>query len=102
MLVAVEDWNFFGNVVNGAIDADAHIAFLTNIFELFAVLTFAAAGDGCHELHPGAFRQLHQLVDNLTWLLLADGFATLRTVWASSTRVEKSEVVVDFCDSGDG
>ena len=102
MLVAVENWNLFRNIENGAIDAYADIAFLANVLELLAVLSLSTTGNRRHQLHPRAFRQLHQLVDNLAWLLLAHGFATLRAVWASSTRVEKSEVVVDFCDSGYG
>ena len=102
MLVAVENWNLFRDIENGAIDADADLAFLADVLELLAVLSLSTTGNRRHQLHPRAFRQLHQLVDNLAWLLLADGFATLWAVWASSTCVQKSEVVVDFSDSGDG
>ena len=103
LLVAGElDVGGFGDVRDGAVDADAGEALPADVLEYLAVLALAAAHDGAEDEDAGGIRQLQHLIDDLLRGLLDDGAAALGAVGLADARPEEPHVVVDFGDRGDG
>src|SRR5712672_2638843 len=90
--------------VEFAIDTDADIAVLRELFQFFAIGAFAAANDGGEDhdaiigLAEVAIENgLHDLFAGLT----GDGLAAIGTVRDADGAVDDAEIVVDFGDGAD-
>ena len=94
--------NFLGQFIHRSVNADADITcFLCILKDLFMHTLFAADDGGKHdELCPCG--QFADFVKNLVNGLLTDFLAADRTVRNTDTRIQQSQVVVNFRDGTDG
>lgn len=87
-----------------AIDADADVAILGQLFELLAVRSFSPANDRSQD-HDAIVRLAQLAVENSLDYLFAglsrDGIAAFRAMRDADRRVDDPEVVVNFGDGAD-
>ena len=91
-----------GQVVQLAVDVDAHEALLLERLELLFVLALAVAHHRRQHGEARAFGQLEHAVDHLLHRLRGDALAAVVAVDDADARVEQAQVVVDLGDRADG
>ncbi|KXT70839.1 hypothetical protein SCRDD08_00433 [Streptococcus cristatus] len=96
VLLALGQLRNLGHIVNLAVHAHPDIAVFLNLVKNRLVLALFLADDRRQDLQPLTLRQLQDLVDNLLDRGSCDGTVTIDTVRRSDTRVEQTQVVIDF------
>ena len=90
-----------GQLEGDAIDSDPGETLLGQVVEQGRVLPLAATDHRCHDLEPGALRELEHPVDDLLGGLAGHRTAALGTVGMTDAGVEQPQVVVDLGDGPD-
>ena len=93
--------DLLGQLIHGAVDADADITRLFCVLKDLFMHTLFAADDGRKDDELGSCGQLADLVKNLVDGLLADLLAADRTVRNADARIEQTQIVVDLGDGTD-
>ena len=88
--------NLFGQVVDAAVHAHAHIAAAARIVKHLDMFALFSAYHGRKDLKARAFGQLHDLIDDLVDRLPSDHLAALRAVRRTAARPEQAQIIVDF------
>ena len=102
VLVLLVELDVLVEVVEQAVDPDAHEAGLLRAGDQLLVLALAVADERRHEHDPRPLGQRVDLVDHLLDRLALDLAAADRAVHAADAREEEAQVVVDLGDGPDG
>ena len=102
VLVGLRQPDGLAELTHLAVDARAGEALACELVEELAVLALAPPHDRGQHLEPGAFGQLHHLIDDLVGGLAPDRATAVVAVRMPDTGVEHAQVVVDLGDRADG
>ena len=86
MLFVFVELDFFGQIIDAAVDAHAGVAALSCVFKDLCVLALFSAHDGGKNLKARFLGQLHDFVDNLVDCLPLNLLAAFRTVRHAAAR----------------
>ena len=89
--------NLFIQHAHFTVNAHPDIAFFTQFLKHGPIFSFAPPHQRRHNLQPPSLRISQELVDNLLDSLPRYGFAAVRAMGVADTRVQKTEIIIDFC-----
>ena len=96
MLLVLLKGDLLVHVVDLAVNAHAHVAFMADMRERLLVLALLPAHDLCHDEQLRALGQREDTVDHLVDGLLRDGLAALGAMRPPGPREEQAQIVVDL------
>ncbi len=89
-----------GRIHDLAVDPRTHQTVTGDLLQCFAIAAFSTANNRGEDHHLATLFQCHDLIDDRLRGLTLNGQAAVGTVSLASSCVEQSQVVVDFCRSG--
>ena len=91
--------DFFIKFTDYAVNTNARKSFFAQVFKELDVLTFAAQNNRSQNIGSASLTRLKDFIGNLICCLAFNNASTLRAVRSTHTSIQKTQIIIDFCNS---
>ena len=99
VLEGLSQRDFFIKFTHNAVNTNARKSFFAQVFKELDVLAFTAQNNRSQNIGSASLTSLKDFIGNLICCLTLNNASTLRTVRSTHTSIQKTQIIIDFCNS---